>query len=42
MPYLMRLSGAIWLSFFVKFEKDWEYKTPDKPERIVEEHMNNW
>lgn len=41
-PYLMRLSRAIWLSFFVKYDPDWELKEPAKPERIVEEHMNNW
>jgi hypothetical protein len=41
-PYLMRLSRAIWLSFFVKFDADWEYKEPPKPERIVEEQMGNW
>lgn len=23
-PYFMRLSRTIWLSFFVKFDKDWE------------------
>jgi hypothetical protein len=42
MPYLMRLSRAIWLSFFVKYDADWEYKEPPKPERIVPEQMNNW
>ena len=42
MPYLMRLSRALWLSFFVKFEADWEYREPPKPERIVPEQMNNW
>ncbi len=41
-PYLMRLSRALWLSFFVKYEPDWEFKDPPKPERIVEEHMKNW
>jgi hypothetical protein len=41
-PYLMRLSRAIWLSFFVKFDADWQYKEPPKPERIVEEQMGNW
>lgn len=41
-PYLMRLSRAIWLSFFVKYDQDWQYKEPPKPERIVEEQMGNW
>ena len=42
MPYLMRLSRSIWLSFFVKFDPDWDKKEPPKPERIVEEQMGNW
>lgn len=42
MPYLMRLSRALWLSFFVKYDAEWEYKEPPKPERIVKEQMNNW
>ncbi len=41
-PYLMRLSRAIWLSFFVKYDPDWQQKEPPKPERIVEGQMNNW
>ncbi len=41
-PYLMRLSRAIWLSFFVKYEHDWQTKDAAKPERIVEEQMKNW
>ena len=41
-PYLMRLSRAIWLSFFVKYDPDWQIKEASKPERIVEEQMNNW
>jgi hypothetical protein len=41
-PYLMRLSRAIWLSFFVPFDQEWESKNVEKPERIVEGQMNNW
>lgn len=41
-PYIMRLSRAIWLSFFVKFDPQWKSKEPPKPERIVKEHMGNW
>jgi hypothetical protein len=41
-PYLMRLSRAIWLSFFVPFDPEWESKNVEKPERIVEGQMNNW
>ena len=42
MPYLMRFSRTIWLSFFVKYDKDWKTKEAPKPERIVEEQMGNW
>jgi hypothetical protein len=42
MPYLMRLSRSIWLSFFVKYDPEWKKKAPPKPERIVEGQMNNW
>lgn len=26
LPYIMRLSRSIWLSFFVKYEPDWQKK----------------
>ena len=42
MPYLMRLSRTIWLSFFVKYNKDWKNTPPKIPERIVKEQMGNW
>lgn len=42
MPYIMRLSRSIWLSFFVKYDKEWAVKPPPEPERIVKEQMNNW
>ncbi|CAN5583109.1 hypothetical protein BH10BAC3_BH10BAC3_20280 [soil metagenome] len=42
LPYIMRLSRTLWLSFFVKFDPNWQSKEPPKPERIVKEHMNNW
>jgi len=28
-PYLMRLSRALWLSFFVKYNADWKSARPD-------------
>lgn len=28
LPYLMRLSRAIWLSFFVRYNPDWNLETP--------------
>ncbi len=41
-PYLQRLSRTIWLSFFVKYEKDWRTKPPEKGERINEDMINIW
>jgi len=32
-PYLMRLSRAIWLSFFVRYNENWRTEKPDEPER---------
>ncbi|WP_317043481.1 DUF983 domain-containing protein [Niastella vici] len=31
-PYLMRLSRAIWLSFFVRYNTNWEAEKPEDPE----------
>lgn len=33
-PYLMRLSRAIWLSFFVKYNENWRIEKPEEPERL--------
>jgi hypothetical protein len=41
-PYTMRLSRTVWLSFFVKYDPEWRSKEPPKPERIVKEQMGNW
>lgn len=41
-PVLMRFSRTLWLSWFVKYDPDWEKHRPDDPERIVKEHMGNW
>jgi hypothetical protein len=41
-PWLMRLSRSLWISWFVSYDPDWQTRKPDDPERIVEEHMNNW
>ena len=32
-PYLMRLSRSIWLSFFVKYNPNWQTEAPEEPER---------
>ncbi len=41
-PPLMRFCRTLWLSWFVKYDKDWETKKAEEPERIVKEHMHNW
>lgn len=42
-PPIMRLSRSIWLSWFVRYEPDWETQLPDThPERLINEHRNNW
>ena len=41
-PWLMRFSRSLWLSFFVKYDPDWQHHKPEDPERIVKEQMNNW
>ncbi|MBZ5858442.1 DUF983 domain-containing protein [Flavihumibacter profundi] len=43
-PVFMRLSRAIWLSWFVKYEPDWKEKeiNPETLERIVPGQMGNW
>lgn len=41
-PWLMRFSRSLWLSFFVSYDPDWQYRPPDDPERIIESEMNNW
>lgn len=32
-PYLMRLSRAMWLSFFVRYNPNWDTEKPDNTER---------
>lgn len=42
-PPIMRLSRSIWLSWFVRYDPEWRTRKPDtQPERLVEEHRNNW
>lgn len=40
--WLMRFSRALWLSFFVGYDEDWEHTKPLAPERINEEQKHNW
>ncbi len=41
-PPLMRFSRTLWLSWFVKYDENWEQEKASDPERIVKEHMGNW
>jgi uncharacterized protein (DUF983 family) len=41
-PVFMRFSRTLWLSWFVKYDPDWERHEATDPERIVKEQMGNW
>lgn len=41
-PILMRLARAIWLAFFVRYDKNWRMNPPKPLERTNREQMNNW
>lgn len=41
-PWLMRFSRSLWLSFFVRYEPEWEHIRPEAPERMNEEQKHNW
>jgi uncharacterized protein (DUF983 family) len=41
-PPLMRLSRTVWLSFFVKYSRNWNKGDIIEPERVNKEHQNNW
>jgi hypothetical protein len=41
-PVLMRFSRTLWLSWFVKYDPNWEEEKPEDPERIIKEQMGNW
>lgn len=43
-PVFMRLSRSLWLSWFVKFDPDWQHNSisQESTERVVQEQMNNW
>lgn len=41
-PMLMRFSRSLWLSWFVRYDPNWWEHELKKPERLVEEHKNNW
>ena len=42
-PWLMRVSRSLWISWFVRYDRDWkDHKPMDVSERINEEQANNW
>src|SRR5688572_2740187 len=41
-PWLMRFSRSLWISWFVRYDPEWENNKPGDPERIVEGEMGNW
>lgn len=41
-PPMMRISRSLWLSWFVKYDADWEKHKLEDPERVIKEQMNNW
>jgi uncharacterized protein (DUF983 family) len=41
-PPLMRLARAIWLAFFVRYDRNWKINPPEKVERSNDEQQNNW
>jgi hypothetical protein len=42
-PWLMRQSRSFWISWFVKFDSDWQQHSPvDVSERLNPDQGNNW
>ncbi|MBL7748015.1 MAG: DUF983 domain-containing protein [Chitinophagaceae bacterium] len=42
-PWLMRLSRSLWISWFVKYDPEWEHHQPeDVSERLNPDQANNW
>ena len=42
-PWLMRLSRSFWISWFVKYDPEWEFHQPDDvSERMNPDQTNNW
>jgi hypothetical protein len=41
-PWLMRFSRVLWLSWFVRYDPDWEHHEPEDLGRVINDQMNNW
>ena len=42
-PWLMRLSRSLWISWFVKYDSEWDQHQPvDVSERMNADQANNW
>lgn len=42
-PWLMRFSRSLWISWFVRYDSNWQQNQPvDVSERMNAEHANNW
>lgn len=42
-PWLMRLSRSLWISWFVKYDPEWQHHQPvDVSERLNADQANNW
>lgn len=42
-PWLMRLSRSLWISWFVRYDRDWKIHEPeDVSERMNADQANNW
>ena len=42
-PWLMRFSRSLWISWFVRYNRDWKDQQPmDVSERMNAEQANNW
>lgn len=41
-PVFMRFSRTLWLSWFVRYDKDWKEHEVKNHERIIKEQMDNW
>ena len=39
LPWLMRISRTIWLSFFVRYNQNWQTESPKSNERVIKEQM---